>query len=219
MSSDTINIAIADDHKLIRTGLVKIIQTQKAYNVYIEASDGTELLQMIEASDIIPDICILDIDMRPMNGYDTAKALMEKYPSVKILALSMYHEEFCIINMLKNGARAFMTKDTDPGILLAGIKQLEEEGYYYSGLPPITVGRVLQGTINPDHLLTEKELRFLALSCSEMSYKEIAKQMNVAERTVEGYRDNLFKKLNIKTRSGLVMFAMLTGLKTESPSS
>lgn len=213
MKKETVQIAIADDHTLFRAGLARIIQSRKNFNVVIEALNGQQLLEMIADSEILPDICITDIEMHPMNGYETAKNISRLYPSVKIMALSMHREEYCVINMIRNGARGFITKDAEPATILNGIQQLEDTGFYYPDIEADVIGIALRPGFEKDEL-NDKELQFLSLCCSDMKYKDIADKMNVSERSIDSYRDGLFRKLQIRTRSGLVMFAMLTGLKT-----
>lgn len=209
-----ISIALVDDHCLFRNGLARLIQSRKTFKVSIEASDGSDLLSQLEYSGKLPDICILDIEMKPMNGYETALILSEKYPSIKIMALSMHNDEYCKVNMIKNGAKGFITKDANPNIFLESLQHLNEKGYYYNDLSPQTITNALLPTTDSKFLIQTREREFLAYCCSDMQYKDIAKQMNVSIRTIDSYRDSLFKKLDIKTRSGLIMFAMLNGLNT-----
>lgn len=212
MKKQTINIAIADDHTLFRKGLKSILNSNKNFQVIIEAEDGRDLIEKLSVSTKLPDICLLDIDMRPMNGYDTAKAITKQWPAIKTIALSMYTIEYCIINMLRNGARGFLTKGMDPELLFSAIEQLYEKGFYHDGIDSELLSQAMQSGLGVVPELTVLELEFLSLCCSDLHYKDIAPKMNVSERTIDSYRDSLFKKLNAKSRPGLVTFAMLTGL-------
>lgn len=214
MKQEIIRIAIAEDHVMFRSILAATINSYKSFTVDIEAGDGTELIEKISAAKQLPDICILDISMKPMNGYETAGLIRSKWPAIKTLALTMFIDDFCIIGMLRKGARGFITKDRKPEELINALEKLYEKGFYHEGLDDEILFHAIQGeTTYPP--LTEKELEFLPYCCSDLHYREIAGLMHVSERTVESYRDSLFKKLNIKTRSGLATFAMLTGLGTD----
>ncbi|MDR3681366.1 MAG: response regulator transcription factor [Flavipsychrobacter sp.] len=208
-----ISIALADDHAILRKGVAELISKFDNMNVVYEAGDGKELLEKTAAQDKIPDVFILDINMPVMNGYETAHALKKKYPGCKILALSMYDNELSIIKMLRNGANGYVLKDADPSELRNAINEIYQHEFYYSDL---VTGRVLKLLQVPEtknsNALTEKETSFLVLCCSEYTYREIAEKMDVSPRTVDGYRESLFQKLDIKSRTGLAIYAIKTGI-------
>ena len=212
MKNKTITLAIADDHTLFRKGLINILNSYKSFTVIIEAGNGKDLIEKLSTCTTLPDICILDIDMRPINGYDAAKEIAQQWPAIKMIALSMYTDEYCIINMLRNGTRGFITKDTEPGELFSALEQLHKKGFYHDGIDPELLSRAMQSGLGVVPELTNSEKEFLSLCCSDLHYRDIAPRMNVSERTIDSFRDNLFKKLNVKSRPGLVTFAMLTGL-------
>lgn len=209
-----IRVAIADDHALFRKGLVEILSGFPEIELVLDASNGKELIEGIGKLPKKPEVCILDINMPVLNGYDTAKALHEKYPKTKILALSMYDGEFNIIKMLRSGAHGYVLKDIEPGQLRDAIVNIFQDGYYHSEL---ITNNILRESKNPGEekatvVLTEKEMNFLKYSCTDLTYKEIAEQMGLSHRTVESYRDNLFEKLNIRSRTGLALYAVKTGI-------
>jgi two-component system, NarL family, invasion response regulator UvrY len=208
-----IQIALADDHAILRKGVAELISKFDNMTVAFEASNGRDLLAKISQQNRVPDVFILDINMPQMNGYETAQELKKKYPQCKILALSMYDNELNIIKMLRSGANGYVLKDTDPIELREAIQQIHEHGFYYSDL---VTGRVLRMLQTPDgktaDILSEKETQFLALCCSEYTYKEIAETMSLSPRTIDGYRESLFVKLDIKSRTGLAIYAIKTGI-------
>jgi two-component system invasion response regulator UvrY len=210
-----IHIALADDHAILRKGVVELISKFENMTVVYEAGDGQELLEKTATQSKLPDVFILDINMPVMNGYDTAKALKAAYPLCKILALSMYDNELNIIKMLRNGASGYVLKDADPSELRDAIREIHENDFYYSDL---VTRRVLKMLHTPDgqsaNILTEKETAFLVHCCSEYTYREIAEIMSISPRTVDGYRESLFVKLNIKSRTGLAIYAIKTGVVT-----
>ena len=208
-----INIAIADDHAILRRGVVEILSQFDNLTVMIEAANGKELVAKMGAAGTLPDVCIVDVNMPEMNGYETAAEIRKQWPEVKILALSMYDTELNIIKMLRNGANGYILKDSDPEELRIAILEVYKNGFYHSD---IVTGRMLHilhdpnGKISID--LNERELQFLASCCTELTYKEIADLMYLSPRTIDGYREALFKKLNITTRTGLAMYAIKAGV-------
>lgn len=210
-------VVLVDDHVLLRNGLANLIETFGDYKVLFQADNGKLFTEKLNPKNL-PEIVLMDINMPVMDGYDTALWLKEHYPEIKILALSMYDNENSIIRMFKAGAKGYILKDCDPSELKAALQALVDKGFYYSEM---VTGKLIH-TIN--HLdekesqvknivkLNERELNFLKYAATELTYKEIADKMIVSPRTVDGYRDDLFQKLNVKTRVGLVMYAIKNGI-------
>lgn len=212
----TIKVALADDHVLLRNGLAGLV-TNLGYTVLFECSNGKELIHKLSKDDL-PDIVLMDINMPEMDGYETTLWLKNNYPLVPVLALSMYDDENAIIRMLKNGAKGYITKDTDPLELRRAIDDVVTKGVHYSEM---VTGRLLHSIYQLDEPdagtrqlldLSEREIEFLKLASTEKTYKEIADHMHLSPRTVDGYRDALFEKLSVKNRVGLVLFAIRRGI-------
>ena len=210
--NNTIRIAIADDHAMFREGLVSMLNSFAHIKVIIQAGDGRELLEQLSNADALPHICILDVQMRPMNGFETAQAIKKQFPAVKTIALSMYHDEFNIISMLRSGVLGFFSKADDPTLLVHMLEQIHNKGFYYEGMDPGMITKAMQGDCTSFSDLTKTELELIPLLCGDLSSNEIAQKMNISPRSLETYRMKLFKKLDVQTRPGLVAFAMLTGL-------
>lgn len=165
----------------------------------------------------LPEIILLDINMPEMDGYETAAWLKSHYPEIKILVLSMYDNENSIIRMLKSGARGYILKDAEPAELKNALDAVAKKGFYYS---EFVTGRLIHNINSEDDKKTIKnitdlnarELEFLKLVCSELTYKDIADKMCLSARTIDGYRDALFEKLNAKSRVGLVLYAIKNGI-------
>lgn len=208
--TNTIKVALADDHTIVRKGVSEIINAFDHFEVLFDAPNGQMLIDKMEHSPVLPDICVLDINMPEMNGYATAEYIRQHWPDIKILALSMYDSEYNIIKMLKSGANGYILKETSAMELQKALQEVYDKSFYHSEL---VSGRVIammqQG--RKDNTITEREMEFLSHCCSDLSYKEIGSLMNLSGRTVEGYRDSLFQKLNIKTRTGLALFAIRIG--------
>jgi DNA-binding NarL/FixJ family response regulator len=209
-----IRIALVDDHVLLRKSLANMLQ-QRGFEVVLQADNGKHFINTLK-KEHLPQVVLMDINMPLMDGYSASQWLRLNFPQIKILALSVYDDENAIIRMLHCGARGYVLKDCEPEELTSAIQILEERGIYHSELVSSKLMHKLQETESSDNpeppvpkvQLTEKEKQFLRLNCSEMTYKEIASVMHISPRTVDGYRDQLFEKLDIKSRVGLVLFAI-----------
>ena len=208
-------IALADDHVLLRKGLVSLVQNL-GYNVVLEVDNGQELIDKLQ-SGISPDLVLMDINMPVKDGYEATRWIKDNKPGIKVLALSMYDDENAIMKMLRCGARGYILKDSEPSELRSALDAVMSKGYYYSEL---VTGKLIHSINHTDDegangnaaKLNEREIEFLKLACSELTYKEIAAQMHLSPRTIDGYRDALFEKLDIKTRTGLVVYAIKHGV-------
>lgn len=210
-------VAITDDHTMLRKGLANLINSFDGFTVSLQACNGRELFDKLDPKNL-PDVALLDVHMPEMDGYETASLLRKTYPQIPILALSMMDTENAIIRMVKNGARGYVLKDAEPSELNAALRAVIEKGYYYNDL---ITGKLIFSInkLGDDEKaatslinMTEKEVQFLKLAATELTYKEIADQLNLSVRTIDGYRDNLFQKLNVRSRVGLAMEAVRMNL-------
>jgi two-component system invasion response regulator UvrY len=210
-------VALVDDHELLRTGLAAIVNTFVGYKVIFEASNGKEFIACLKTKPT-PDIILLDITMPVMDGYETAAWIKLNLPETKVLVLSMLENEGAIIRMIKNGARGYILKDSNPKVFRTAMNNIRDTGYFINDLVSnklmhyINQDDTTEGQIMPMQHLSDNELCFLKLICTDKTYKEIADDMSLSPRTIDTYRDNLFKKLQIKTRTGLAIFAIRNGL-------
>jgi len=210
-----VKLAVVDDHKLFRDGLTELINGFNEYAVMIEADNGLDFLKQIKAKGV-PEIVLLDINMKEMDGFETAAWLKENHPEVKILVLSMYENENAVIRMIKAGAKGYVLKDITKKELEQALSSLVNKGYYYTDMITGKLIHILSG--NDDSKggnaakdvssLNAKEMEFLKLACTELTYKEIAEKMCLSVHTIDGYRDALFEKLGIKSRVGLAIYAI-----------
>ena len=211
-----IKVALADDHVLLRTALASLIGNFDNCKSVMQVSNGTELISEI-AKGNLPDVVLLDLNMPEMNGFETASWLRDNYPGINVLMLTMYDSELALIRLLQAGVKGFLKKDIHPKELQFAIQSVMENGYYYSHNATGKLLNLFRNKINITHtlektMLNEVEIRFLQLSCSEMTYKEIAQEMKLNPRGVDNLRDNLFTKLEVKSRVGLAMYAIRHGL-------
>lgn len=206
--SKTIHIVLADDHAMLRSGLAAMINNF-GYAVLFECNNGQELIDKLNRENL-PDVVLMDINMPVLDGFETTLWLKNNHPFVKVLALSMYDDETAIIRMLKNGAKGYVLKEAEPAELRRAIDSVVKKGFHYSD----KVTGTLLHAINENDAksivlnLSEKEIAFLKLAGTEMTYKEIAQYMHLSPRTIDSYRDALFEKLAVKSRVGLVLFAI-----------
>ena len=207
-------VGIVDDHSLLRKALAKLIGSFENYTVLFEGDNGKDIKTKI-TQHVIPDIILLDVNMPDMDGYETVRWLHKNYPQVKVLALSMFSDENTIIRMLRLGAKGYILKNIEPEELKLALDSIMKKDFYLS---EYISGKIISGLHkdlgNPEDpiVLNDKEKEFLRLVCSEMSYKDIAEKMFISPRTVDNHRNTLFEKLKVRTRVGLVMFAIKNGL-------
>jgi DNA-binding NarL/FixJ family response regulator len=210
-----INVALVDDHALLRSGLASVINSFGEYKVIFEADNGKQFIDRLKQNEM-PDVVLMDITMPEMDGFETTKWIKNNVPNIKVLVLSMLDDDNSIIRMLQNGAKGYILKDSKPDILRTALKEVSERGFF---LNEIVSGKLMHlinkgeakttaQTIN----LTDKEIEFLKWCCTEKSYKEIAEAMEINPRTVETMRSNLFEKLETLSRVGLVMYAIRNGI-------
>ena len=211
-----ISIAIADDHAMLRKGLIKVLTLIGDYEPLFDVDNGNEVIACLKKH-LVPDVLILDVNMAGKDGYETASWVTKNFPQVKILALSMYSDENTILKMIQVGAKGYITKNHEPEKLKEAIDTIYEKGVY---LPESLSMKIFDGiknnalfSKNRSTVLNEKERNFLSLLCQEFSYQEIADKMFLSPRTIDDYRKKLAKKLNVRGKSGLIVYAMNNGIK------
>jgi two-component system invasion response regulator UvrY len=216
--SNSIKVALADDHLLLRNALAALIDSFDDCWVINQSGNGKELISAISGG-VVPDVVILDLNMPEMDGFETAALLNKKFPSVHVLMLTMYDSELSLIRLLQSGVKGFLKKDIHPSELKFAIQTVVKSGYYYSNH---TTGKLVslfrnntEGSLRLQNaMLSEQEISFLKLACSDLTYKEIAQRMGLNPRSIDTLRDHLFIKLDVKSRVGLAMVAIRNGVVT-----
>ena len=205
MLTKTIQIVLVDDHRLLRRGIAALINNIPGYQILYEAGNGLELSEKITPK-TKPDIILLDINMPYMNGIETAQWLKVNHPDIKIIVLSMFEDADKVLTMLRLGVKGYLLKDAEPHEFEEALKKVSNHEVYF----PAFVTRHLVYNFNQPNSakLNSREIEFLKLAGTELTYKEIADRMCVSARTVDGYRDQLFDKLLLKSRVGLVLYAI-----------
>jgi len=186
--------------------MAALVSNFKRYNILFEAANGQELINTIN-NGTVPDIILLDISMPVMDGVEAAQVLRAKHPGVKIIILSMFEDAEKVLVMVKMGVKGYLLKDSEPHEVEDALLKVAQGELYY----PEFVTRHLITNFNSkleNIKLNPREIEFLRLTGTELTYKEIAETMNISVRTVDSYRDQLFEKLQIKSRVGLVLYSI-----------
>ena len=205
-------IGLVDDHQLFLKSLSLMLETFHNYEVVIEALNGRDLQEKMKQRNVVPDIMLIDVNMPVMNGVETARWLNQQYPAMKLVALSMNDNDRVIIDMFRAGCCAYLLKDTHPTELEKALEEISKKGYYNADTSNINFRRLLiRSEEKPEIVLTPKESQFLPLACTELTYKQIAAEMNLSERTIDGYRESLFMKFHVQSRVGLCLEAIRKG--------
>ncbi|MCG8589047.1 MAG: response regulator transcription factor [Proteobacteria bacterium] len=207
-------IVVADDHKIVREGLIKLLETRDDFEVIGEASDGEEAVQLV--LDKQPDVVIMDIWMPRLSGIDATRRLGKRGIQSKILVLSMHESRSYVEEVLRAGASGYIVKNSAYSDLLHAIDAVRSGASYLS---PAITQQVVDAIARPGDaspsgvaMLTDREREVLQLIAEGLSSKEIASMLGVSLKTVDSHRSNLMEKLDIHKVSGLVRFAIRAGL-------
>ncbi|MBC8111176.1 MAG: response regulator transcription factor [Verrucomicrobia bacterium] len=210
---NTIKIAIADDHKILRQGLVGIIKYHTDLELVFEAADGKELMEALPQCQ--PEVVLVDIQMPVMNGFQTTEAIKKDFRHIKVLGLSMHDDEMYIIKMLQAGAKGYLLKSAEPDEIVNAIRMVHNRNYYFNEQVSVAMLKEILTDEKIDIGLEElpvklmtREKQVLDLICLEFTTQQIADQLFLSPRTVEGYRLKLLEKTHTKTTIGLVIYAI-----------
>lgn len=216
MAPEIINVAIADDHKIFRKGVILSLKAYTNINFILEAENGDELIKGVEKEQ--PDIVLLDLKMPVRDGIETTKYLNKHFPSIRILILTMYEDERFVGHLMESGANGYLLKSTDAAEIKQGIMDVMNTGFYLNNF----VNRVLikknyskqkfNPNLNTEIVISDREKEVLSLVCMEYTAQEIAQRMDISPRTVEAIKDRLMERFGVKNSVGLVFFAMKNSL-------
>ena len=211
-------IILVEDHFLMAQAISQVIEKNNQYKVLKICRNGKELMQLLTEQKLSPDLIMLDINMPVMNGFETAEWLQEEFPKIKFITLTMNDDEASLIKMFTLGAKGYILKDADEDHLLDAIRIVIKDGFYFSE----HASQILFGAMNfkqnklssakPEIQLREKEIELLKWSCTELTYKEIAAKMNLSPKTIDGYRESIFEKLELHSRVGMAVYAIRHGI-------
>lgn len=213
---NSISILLADDHEIFRDGFRIMLKKQSKVHLVGEAENGKELIDLTRS--LQPDVIITDIKMPIMDGIEATKILAEKYPHIGIIALTMFDDDNLIIDMLEAGARGYLIKNATKQEILEAIKTVYENGTYYCHHTTNKLAQMIAvSKFNPFKkeikvVFSERETEIIRLICAEYSNKEIASQLNLSVRTVEGHREKIEEKMNVRNTAGIVVYAIKHGI-------
>ncbi len=211
-----LSIALVDDHTLFRKGMISLIEMIGGdIKILFEADNGIDMQQKLDA-DRLPDIILMDINMPEMDGFASVKWLKKNYPKIKVLVISMVENEQSIIKMLKLGVKGYLSKDVEPQELSNALAAINSRGFYYTDFITGKLVHTLQNEEEKSNALSllslnENETKFMQLACSDLTYIDIANEMFLSPKTIDGYRNSLFDKLHVKSRVGLALYAVKHG--------
>ena len=211
-----LKVALVDDHILLLNALANVIDSFDGYKVVIKATNGSEFMEEMKISPL-PDIIVLDLNMPVMDGYDTASWLVNNYPDVPVLILTMFDSELMLMRMLQLGVQAFLKKDVHPSELNYALDTVVSQGCYYPQSVSGKMATMFHKASNKKNAkesvaFTENEIKFLKWVGTDLPYRKIAEEMCVSERTIENYRASLCDKLSLRNRMDLAIFAMKNGI-------
>jgi len=211
-----IKVAIADDHKIFRKGVILSLRPYSAIKFVQEAENGQELLDGLAASE--PDVVLMDLRMPLKDGIETTKIIAKQFPSIHIIALTMYEDERFVSHMMEIGANGYLLKSADPSEIKRAIIEVATKGYYLNNF----VNRILLKkshtrtklipSLNTEITLNDREREVVRYICMEFTAQEIAQKIDVSPRTVEAIKDRLMERFGAKNTAGLVFFAVKNNL-------
>lgn len=202
------SVVIIEDHTLLSQAIADVVNNFEKFRVVYSCKNGADFIERMNNNSTVPDVILMDVNMPIMNGVETTKWVSEHYPEISVLALTVEEDENTILKMIRAGAKGYLLKDVDKNTLEMALLRTMEMGFYHSNMVTDVLINSVTGKSNSDEILKENEIEFLKLICTEMTYKEIASKMCLSPKTIDGYRDNLFVKLNVKNRIGLVIYAI-----------
>ena len=210
------SVVVVDDHTLLSQAIEGMVNTFDKFKVLYTCKNGKEVQEKFKASPRnIPDIVLVDVNMPIMNGIETTQWLVENYPHVHVMALSVEDADNTILKMLKAGAVGYLLKDTKKEILEKALIEMMDNGFYHTKNVTSLLLESVSGKNGRTNVnFKDNELKFMRLACSELTYKEIAEKMFLSPKTIDGYRDSLFTKLDVRNRVGLVMYAIKNKIYT-----
>lgn len=218
--NDSIRIVLVDDEVLFRKGILFLLDREEKVKVVYEAANGAELLTYLQQATVLPDIVITDLKMPLLDGVEVTKILSKDFPEIKIIALTSYDSGTFIKNMIDIGASSYIVKNASPQELVTTIIEVADKGFYYND----DVLKIIQEDTSStskknrntltNHFLTNREVEVLQLICEQKTTAEIADDLSISPRTVEGHRNNLLLKTESKNIAGLVVFAIQNNIVT-----
>lgn len=208
-------VVVVDDHTLLSQAIQTMVNTFDDFQVLYTCKNGKELVDNFENPNLdLPNIVLMDINMPIMNGIETTEYITKNHPKTNVIALSVEDDDTTVLQMLKAGAVGYLLKDTEKQVLEQALIETAQNGFYHTKEVTQLLMKSVTGNIDNQIDLKPREIEFLKLACSELTYKEVADKMCLSPKTIDNYRNDLFVKLNVKNRVGLVMYAIKNKIYT-----
>ena len=201
-----IRVALVDDHSLVRDGIRALLSVMPQLNVVGEAENGAQAIEMVGRCQ--PDLLLVDISLKDMNGLELTRQLGKQYPSLKILILSMYDNYEYVSESVRSGASGYVLKNAPSREIIAAIEAIISGGTFYSA----EIAQRLATDQNSDNELTPRESQVLYKMVQGLNNKEMARELDISVRTVETHRLSIRRKLNIDKPAALVKYAIDHGI-------
>lgn len=211
-----IKVAIADDHKIFRKGVILSLRPFANIKFVQEAENGQELIDGLAQSE--PDVILMDLRMPQKDGIETTKLIAKQYPNIHIIILTMFEDERFVTHLMEIGANGYLLKSADPAEIRRAIMDVAEKGYYLNNfvnrilLKKSHAKQKLVPSLNSEVTLSDREKDVIKYICMEFTAQEIAQKMEVSPRTVEAIKDRLMEKFGTKNTAGLVFYAVKNNL-------
>lgn len=217
----SVRVVIADDHEIFRDGLALMISKQKELELAGQAENGKELVQLVEKTQ--PEVVITDIKMPICDGIEATKILLQKFPDIKIIALSMFDEEKLIVEMLEAGAKGYLLKNADKSEITEAVQEVYQDKVYYCRHTSAKLASmIMKSSFNPYRkqeavtTFSEREIEIIKLICRQCTAQEIGERLFLSRRTVEGYRTKILEKMNVKNAVGVLLYAIKHKIVSEN---
>ncbi|WBX73976.1 response regulator transcription factor [Tenacibaculum pacificus] len=212
----TYSVVVVDDHTLLSQAIEGMVNSFDKFKVLYTSKNGQELVDKFKISaKNVPDIVLMDVNMPVMNGIEATEWVSENFPAVNVMALSVEDAENTMLKMLKVGAVGYLLKDTEKNVLEKALLEVMDNGFYHTRNVTTLLLNSISGKNEKENVNFKcNEMIFMKLACSELTYKEIADKMFLSPKTIDGYRDSLFTKLNVRNRVGLVIYAVKNKIYT-----
>ncbi|OMP79421.1 MULTISPECIES: response regulator transcription factor [unclassified Chitinophaga] len=215
-----IRLVIADDHEIFRDGLALMLSRQPNINLVGQAGDGRELLELLETTAV--DVVMTDLKMPLMDGITATRTLLQRFPHIRIIALSMFDEEELIVEMLEAGAKGYLLKNADKQEIVEAITSVFDDKIFYCRQTSSKLASmIVRSRFNPYRdahpiIFTDREKEIIRLICLQYTAQQIGEKIFLSKRTVEGHRTRILEKMNVKNTAGVVVFALKNNLISEA---
>lgn len=209
MKQNKVMVYLADDHNVVRKAMQRLLSTFSRVSVVKEAGNGKELLALMEEE--LPDAVILDVEMPVMGGVEAAKQIADRFPSVKMLVLTMHNEEVFINKLMDIGVHGFLNKSSQPEEVEIALQSIIEKDFFKNDIVQQALAKSNHLPIEKHGKLTLREIEILLLICQELAPAEISDRLSISEKTYFNHRANILEKTRTRSNVGLLRYAIQKG--------